>query len=58
MMEGDSFFDRPRSVEETAAYVGVTVKFVRDEICRGHLRACRISRRCIRILPSDLQRWL
>jgi excisionase family DNA binding protein len=52
------FFDRPRSPEELAAFLDVTQKFVYEQIKKGRLRARKLSGRMIRIMPSDLKRWL
>jgi excisionase family DNA binding protein len=53
----DPIFDRARNVDEIAAYIDSTPQFVRDEIIKGRLRACKIGR-LVRVLPKDLKAWL
>ena len=50
--------DRPKSVEEVAAYLGCTEEFVRQQIRAGKLRATRLTSRFIRIQTRDIQEWL
>jgi len=54
----DAFLSRPHSLEEVAQWLGCTVKFLRKEIGSGHLRARKLGKRFIRIMPSDLKMWL
>jgi excisionase family DNA binding protein len=57
-MTDDVIFERPRSIEEIARYLGSTEKFIRTKIDRGELKARRLSPRLIRVMPGDLRRWL
>jgi excisionase family DNA binding protein len=54
----DDFPASPMKVTEVAKWLGVSRRFIEVQIARGNLRVRRISARCIRILPSDLEAWL
>jgi excisionase family DNA binding protein len=45
------------SIENICEALGVSKGFVRDQIRRGHLRACRMGRRVI-VLEEDLRAYL
>jgi len=53
-----NFPDRPLSLADLAAWLGVSRRFLEVQIEKGQLRVRRISPRCIRILPGDVARWL
>jgi hypothetical protein len=52
------FPNRPCSVESLAAHLDCTPRFIRNEILAGRLKACRLSARMIRVMPTDVQKWL
>jgi hypothetical protein len=53
-----NFPDRPLSLADLAAWLGVSRRFLEVQIEKGQLRIRRISPRCIRILPGDVAQWL
>jgi excisionase family DNA binding protein len=57
VVKGD-FMSQAHSVPECAEFLNCSIKFLKDEIDRGNLRARKIGERFIRILPRDLQEWL
>jgi excisionase family DNA binding protein len=48
----------PMKVDELAAWLGVSRRFIECQIAHGKLRVRRLSARCVRILPNDLREWL
>ena len=58
MNETANFFDRPRSADEVAEYLGSSRNFVIAQIHSKKLRAIMVGGRFIRILPADLRAWL
>jgi hypothetical protein len=49
---------RPLSKRELADWAGTTERFLEKEVGRGALRACRLGRRSVRFLPSDVAAWM
>lgn len=49
---------KPMTVAGLAAWLDVSRRFIEGEVSRGHLRVRKISPRCVRIMPSDIARWL
>jgi excisionase family DNA binding protein len=46
------------TVEEIAELIRATPRFVYSEIDAGRLVARKLSSRLIRVMPTDLKRWL
>jgi hypothetical protein len=46
------------SVNELAAWLHVSRRFLETQIEKGLLKVRKISPRCIRILPGDVAQWL
>jgi len=57
-VQAQNFPDRPLSLADLAAWLGVSRRFLEVQIEKGQLRIRRISPRCIRILPGDVAQWL
>jgi excisionase family DNA binding protein len=49
---------RPMTVAQLCEWLSVSRRFIEGEVNKGHLRVRKISPRCVRILPSDVARWL
>jgi hypothetical protein len=43
LMSENEFYSKARTLEEMAAFIGVTSRFLRQEIYRGKLRARKFS---------------
>jgi excisionase family DNA binding protein len=49
---------KPMTVAGLAEWINVSRRFLEGEINAGRLRARKISKRCVRIMPSDVKSWL
>jgi excisionase family DNA binding protein len=49
---------RPLTKVELAQWLGTTPRFLETEVRRGALRACRLGKRSVRFLPSDVAAWM
>jgi excisionase family DNA binding protein len=54
----DSFFEKPRSISELAAYLDTTPRYISSEISKGELRAIKFSNNLVRLNPSDILEWM
>jgi len=43
---------------EVARRIGTSRRFLEKQISAGHLRAVKLSARCVRIRPEDLAAWM
>ncbi len=43
---------------EVARSIGTSRRFLEKQIAAGHLRALKLSARCVRIRPADLADWM
>ena len=50
--------DRPVSVKQLAEHMGVTPRFIRNDIAAGRLKARHFSSRMIRLMPEDVREWI
>ena len=51
-------FTKATSPEELASFIGCDERFIYGEIARGRLKARKLSRKMIRLLPEDVESWL
>jgi excisionase family DNA binding protein len=58
MHMSDSFFEKPRSIPELAAYLDTTTRYISGQIAKGNLRAIKFSNNLVRLNPSDILEWM
>jgi excisionase family DNA binding protein len=46
------------TLPEAARRIGTSRRFLEKQIAAGHLRAVKLSARCVRIRPGDLAAWM
>jgi excisionase family DNA binding protein len=49
---------RPLAPNELAQWMGMSRRFIEEEVRRGNLRARKISNRAVRFFRSDIAAWL
>jgi excisionase family DNA binding protein len=49
---------RPLTPNELAEWLGMSRRFIEEEVRRGKLRARKISPRAVRFFRSDIAAWL
>jgi len=49
---------RPLTIAELCEWLGVSRRYVEGQVAKGRLRVRKISSRLVRVMPSDVVRWL
>jgi hypothetical protein len=49
--------EKPWTVQELAKHLDTQEAFILKEVKAGRLRAFRLARNCIRLMPNDIVTW-